>query len=182
MRFHSWCPPEAAFVVADKLGFYLQVELPSWTAVGVHETTDQFWREELDRILDSYGNHPSFTFMCMGNELTGEATFLTELIERGKARDDRHLYSGRTAWGTVPGDDYYVAHYFNDHTRGIHGPGTAHDFSKGIATADLPIVSHEIAQWCKGEMASYKYPRIVEIAKELPMTATGKILKRELKG
>ena len=29
-------------------------------------------------------------------------------------------------------------------------------------------------------MASYKYPRIVEFVSELPMTATGKILKREL--
>ena len=29
-------------------------------------------------------------------------------------------------------------------------------------------------------MASYKYPRIVEIVADLPMTATGKILKREL--
>jgi long-chain acyl-CoA synthetase len=31
-------------------------------------------------------------------------------------------------------------------------------------------------------MAAYKYPRIVEIRASLPMTATGKILKRELKG
>ncbi|ULT28625.1 hypothetical protein KUH03_20255 [Sphingobacterium sp. E70] len=30
LRFHSWCPPEAAFAVADEMGFYLQVELPIW--------------------------------------------------------------------------------------------------------------------------------------------------------
>ncbi|MHC5118029.1 MAG: discoidin domain-containing protein [Planctomycetota bacterium] len=148
MRFHSWCPPRAAFVAADKLGVYLQVELPAWTSVGVHEPTDQFWREELDRILDTYGDHPSFTFMCMGNELTGEPKFLTELINRGKARDGRHLYSGRTAFGTVPGDEYYVTHYLNDHVRGIFGPGTDHDFSKAIAKAEIPIISHEIGQWC----------------------------------
>ena len=35
--------------------------------------------------------------------------------------------------------------------------------------------------WCKEKLASYKYPRIYEICSELPMTATGKILKRELK-
>ncbi len=29
LRFHSWCPPEAAFRVADKMGFYCQVELPA---------------------------------------------------------------------------------------------------------------------------------------------------------
>jgi long-chain acyl-CoA synthetase len=34
--------------------------------------------------------------------------------------------------------------------------------------------------WGKEQMASYKYPRTVEIVESLPMTATGKILKREL--
>lgn len=38
----------------------------------------------------------------------------------------------------------------------------------------------ELVAWGKEEMASYKYPRIVQIVDELPMTATGKILKREL--
>ena len=33
----------------------------------------------------------------------------------------------------------------------------------------------------KEQMAAYKYPRIVEFVETLPMTATGKILKRELK-
>ena len=39
----------------------------------------------------------------------------------------------------------------------------------------------EIIQWCKANMASYKYPRFVEFRETLPMTATGKILKRELR-
>ena len=38
----------------------------------------------------------------------------------------------------------------------------------------------EIVEWGKEQMAAYKYPRIVEIVDSLPMTATGKILKREL--
>jgi long-chain acyl-CoA synthetase len=38
----------------------------------------------------------------------------------------------------------------------------------------------EIIAWSKEQMAAYKYPRIVEIVESLPMTATGKILKREL--
>ncbi|HEY0889749.1 MAG TPA: long-chain fatty acid--CoA ligase [Nocardioides sp.] len=41
--------------------------------------------------------------------------------------------------------------------------------------------SEEIVAWSKETMAAYKYPRIVEIVDSLPMTATGKILKRELK-
>ncbi len=40
--------------------------------------------------------------------------------------------------------------------------------------------SEEIVAWGKEQMAAYKYPRIVEIVETLPMTATGKILKREL--
>ncbi len=38
----------------------------------------------------------------------------------------------------------------------------------------------ELVAWGKEQMAAYKYPRIVEIVESLPMTATGKILKREL--
>ena len=39
----------------------------------------------------------------------------------------------------------------------------------------------EIVAWAKENLASYKYPRIVEFREDLPMTATGKILKRELR-
>ncbi len=38
-----------------------------------------------------------------------------------------------------------------------------------------------IIAWCKERMAGYKYPRLVEIVEAMPMTATGKILKRALK-
>ncbi|MBW1892625.1 MAG: long-chain fatty acid--CoA ligase [Deltaproteobacteria bacterium] len=41
--------------------------------------------------------------------------------------------------------------------------------------------SEEIIAWSKENMANYKYPREVEIRDELPLTATGKVLKRELK-
>jgi long-chain acyl-CoA synthetase len=43
-----------------------------------------------------------------------------------------------------------------------------------IGEADLMV-------WCKENMADYKYPRIVEFRDALPMTATGKVLKRELR-
>jgi len=39
----------------------------------------------------------------------------------------------------------------------------------------------QIIEWTKKQMANYKYPRIVEIVESLPMSATGKILKRELR-
>jgi long-chain acyl-CoA synthetase len=39
----------------------------------------------------------------------------------------------------------------------------------------------ELVIWSKQNMADYKYPRIIEFRTALPMTATGKILKRELR-
>lgn len=46
-------------------------------------------------------------------------------------------------------------------------------------TAD-PVTSEELVAWGKEQFAAYKYPRVVEVVETLPMTATGKILKREL--
>ncbi len=39
----------------------------------------------------------------------------------------------------------------------------------------------DIQSWIKERVANYKYPRIIEIVSGLPMSATGKILKKELK-
>ena len=49
-----------------------------------------------------------------------------------------------------------------------------------IRNAGSTLTEDELVAWSKEQMASYKYPRIVEFRDELPMTATGKILKREL--
>jgi long-chain acyl-CoA synthetase len=43
------------------------------------------------------------------------------------------------------------------------------------------LTSDELISWAKDEMATYKYPRSVRFVESLPMTATGKLLKRELK-
>ena len=42
------------------------------------------------------------------------------------------------------------------------------------------LTEDELVGWAKEQMAGYKYPRVVEFVDALPMTATGKILKREL--
>ena len=49
-----------------------------------------------------------------------------------------------------------------------------------ILNPGAATTADELVAWAKEQMASYKYPRIVEIVTSLPMTATGKILKREL--
>ncbi|WP_406033112.1 long-chain fatty acid--CoA ligase [Nocardioides sp. NBC_00163] len=50
-----------------------------------------------------------------------------------------------------------------------------------ILNAGAEATSEDLVRWAKEQMAAYKYPRIIEVASSLPMTATGKILKRELR-
>jgi long-chain acyl-CoA synthetase len=50
-----------------------------------------------------------------------------------------------------------------------------------IKKVGAQIGEAELKAWCKENMADYKYPRIVEFRDALPMTATGKVLKRELR-
>ena len=100
IRFHSWCPPEAAFKVADSLGIYLQIENSDWRfTVGEDKAVNDFLRREADRIFKEYGNHPSFVFFCEGNELCGSGVkeFLSESVTHWK-RDPRHLYTGSAAY------------------------------------------------------------------------------------
>jgi len=49
-----------------------------------------------------------------------------------------------------------------------------------IRAAGADATEDDLVGWCREHMAAYKYPRTVEFRPELPMTATGKILKREL--
>ena len=49
-----------------------------------------------------------------------------------------------------------------------------------ILNAGAEVTEDELVAWGKEQMAGYKYPRIVEFVDALPMTSTGKILKREL--
>jgi long-chain acyl-CoA synthetase len=43
------------------------------------------------------------------------------------------------------------------------------------------ITAEELIDWTKNRIAAYKYPRVIEFVSALPMSATGKILKRELR-
>ncbi len=93
VRFHSVCPPAGAFEAADELGIYLQVELPFWGKVGESWEGSPFLQRELDRIVEAYGNHPSFCFLSMGNEHSGDWDYLDRMTERIKRIDNRHLYA-----------------------------------------------------------------------------------------
>jgi long-chain acyl-CoA synthetase len=49
-----------------------------------------------------------------------------------------------------------------------------------IRTPGATVTEGELVAWCRQNMAAYKYPRLVEFTDSLPLTATGKVLKREL--
>jgi beta-galactosidase/beta-glucuronidase len=109
IRFHSHCPPEAAFVAADEMGIYLQVECgvwANWTAsIGNGEPVDDFLYREAGRIIAEYGNHPSFLLMAHGNEPAGPkegAEYLTKWIDHFRKRDGRRLYTGGSGWPMIP--------------------------------------------------------------------------------
>ena len=172
LRFHSWCPPQAAFKVADKMGFYLQIELPNWSlTVGKDENTNRFLYNEFERIIAEYGNHPSFCLFSAGNELQPDFVFLNDLVRYMKNRDNRHLYTTTTftfekGHGNKPEpeDDFFITQWTDNgwvRGQGIFGQ-EAPDFSKdySIASKDIhvPLISHEIGQYAV-------YPNLKEIDK-----------------
>ena len=93
-RFHTCCPPEAAFTIADQLGIYLEPELPFWGTVEETLTEEQqYLIDEGFRILREYGNHPSFVLFSLGNELWGSQQRMEDMLEGYRKIDDRHLYT-----------------------------------------------------------------------------------------
>lgn len=118
-RFHSWCPPEAAFEAADEAGIYLQPELPYWGEIKPSGTDDatrrlnNFLFDEGLRIVRQYGNHASFVMMSLGNELGGDTAVMRQMMDGLRKADPRHLYAAGSnnflGWmGTVAGEDFLV--------------------------------------------------------------------------
>ena len=158
LRFHSWCPPEAAFIAADNLGFYLQVECNAWTgSIGNGDPIDQFVTDESERIVREYGNHPSFCMLLYGNEPGGDnhVAWLTEFVKHWKAKDSRFLVSTAAGWPEIPENDYHntprprIQGWGEEVNSIINStvPGSAYDWSCRISKTQ-PTVSHEIGQWC----------------------------------
>ena len=164
IRFHSWCPPEAAFLAADLLGMTFQIETPVWTELGTHADTDEYIRAESMRILDTYGNHPSFCFLATGNEPSGKNmnAFLTDIIARWKAKDPRHLYTTCAGWPELDVSDFHALPERKRIPLRLHnnkqfwGPSTDFDYSAALEGCSAPVIAHELAQWCV-------YPRYDEI-------------------
>lgn len=172
-RFHSWCPPEAAFKAANRVGIYLQAEASIWIdlwmsedmtvkgrpemdtkghpkGLGYDAERDKFVVAEMNRVVEAYGNHPSFTMFCIGNEL-GNSDFkaMKQWVADVKQKDPRRLYAVSTARKITNVDDYCATHYIpkKGKSRGLNGAHTDWDFEDVYSKMDIPIIAHEIGQW-----------------------------------
>lgn len=170
VRFHSWCPPEAAFVAADEIGLYLQIEAATWPnavavlafnsprGIGDGAAVDAWTLAEGERILRAYGNHPSFLLFAAGNEPGGPAhrAYLGRWVEAMRALDARHLYTGTAGWPELDENDFHVlpeprAHQWGDGLKSRFNalpPATTADYRESVENRAAPVISHEIGQWC----------------------------------
>ena len=165
MRFHSYCPPEAAFAAADKVGFYLQPEGPTWPNHGVKllsgQVIDNYLLQESKRIIDAYGHHPSFVMMAAGNEPAGNwVEYCNNWVKEMKHYDPSRIYCGASVgggWAWDDGSEYHV----KGGARGLdwtsHAPQSNDDYYaqilrprnyKDSVDNNSPIIAHEQGQWC----------------------------------
>ncbi|MGO8837933.1 MAG: sugar-binding domain-containing protein [Limisphaerales bacterium] len=171
VRFHSYCPPEAAFEAADELGMYLQVET-CWannsTELGAGRPVDQWVYDETARILKAYGNHPSFVLMPYGNEPGGRNAnaYLAGYVSHFKALDPRRLWTTGSGWPQLPENQFHITAdpRIQRWGEGLKSrinskpPETITDYHGYISGRKAPVISHEIGQWCV-------YPNFAEIPK-----------------
>lgn len=179
VRFHSYCPPEAAFLAADLVGIYVQPEGPSWPNHGVKlgrgEYIDKYLIDESIRITDEYGNHPSFALFAFGNEPAGNwVRWCNDKMKVMQEYDSRHIYCGFSVGGGWTWQPYTEA-VVKAGARGLaswnrSAPESTVDFTSNITTYNgkdmpgtpitKPFISHETGQWCSfprlADTVSYK--------------------------
>ncbi len=98
VRFHSHCPPEAAFTAADRLGLLMQPELSHWNPKDAFESEESFayYQKEMRRVILQLANHPSFVMLTFGNELqAGELGHerMRQMLRMARKLDDTRLYA-----------------------------------------------------------------------------------------
>ncbi len=171
-RFHSYCPPEAAFTAADLEGVYLQAELPFWGGLESDSVADMLLAEGF-AMLKAYANHPSFVMFSHGNEIWSGHDRVERNIVALKQSDSRPLYTmgSNNNIGYAPPracSDFFVAvrtpsekDTILTHTRLTHAfvdsrdggilntrtPSTESNYDYAVSQINIPIVSHEVGQY-----------------------------------
>lgn len=169
IRFHSNCPPEAAFTAADQVGLYLQIEGPVWLdnwfmELGSHAEHYEFLPAEAKRIIKRYSNHPSFCIFCNGNEFRGDFKLLHDIIATVRAIRPDILYTLTANYDRVldSEDDIFIS--VEADKQGMRGnrfrPQMAEtistDYSAAVDSRVIPLIAHEGGQYCV-------YPNVREI-------------------
>lgn len=186
VRAHTFVPPKACFDAAEKLGFYLQIELPGTSCPNTDEPPEvtAFLWQELKQTLKLYGNYACFLFMSMGNEqlvssdkemVARHQRVLMDKVAYAQQTDPRHLYAC-TSHNYTDGrnDDFYVVAtkdelVLNGISWGGPDPITTSRFSKnrpstmetyqeGVTRMNRPVITHEVGQWAV-------YPNFAEMPK-----------------
>lgn len=192
IRCHSYCPPEAAFQAADEEGILLLVECGMWNVFREGIPMLEILRRETRRILRQFGHHPSFAFFSPSNEPGGEwYRPLREWVKETREFDrelgyaGRRLYTAQSGWfydvppKEITGTDFIYFH------RSAYGPirggsirnaqgWKGRDYSPSLEGADLPVICHELGQWCVypdfrilSKMDGYLRPRNFELFREI---------------
>lgn len=161
-RFHSWCPPKAAFIAADEVGIYLQPEASEWVAITT-KRQESFIVGETDRMTRQYGNHPSWLFIAMGNELKCDTAIMERFIANQK-KDSRRIVTGKVnGRPLLESFDFYASHSIDGKRFRHHmgwppkpetnllfhmKPNTDYDYSEAVALYPKPFIAHEVGQYC----------------------------------
>jgi len=159
-RFHSHCPPEAAFEIADQLGVYLQVECPIWSAdYGEDPNIVDYIHSEAVGIISEYGNHPSFLMFSTGNEMEGDFEIMNQMISDLKEKDNRFLYATTSFTFQIghgmypePVEDFFVTQWTDaGWVRGqgyfdMEYPKFDRDYQQAMDHIPVPILTHEVGQ------------------------------------
>ncbi|WFR61324.1 glycoside hydrolase family 2 TIM barrel-domain containing protein [Paenibacillus amylolyticus] len=167
-RFHTCCPPEAAFTAADLLGIYMEPELPFWGTI-TDESSDAHNQAEQEYLisegyamLQAFGNHPSFVMMSMGNELWGSKDRLNSILKAYKAYDARHLYTeGSNNFQFVPDileeSEFFCGVRFSK-DRLFRGSYAMCDAPLGHVQTDMPNTLKDYDSNILPEQGSYADP------------------------
>ncbi len=163
VRFHSWCPPEAAFEAADESGIYLQAENSNWAhSLNDGHAIDAWIYEETEAMIKAYGNHPSFILYCQGNEPSAKTdekrdAFLTKWLETYKPKDPRRIYNAGAGFPALRANEYNITamtrvqKFWGNALKSAPEaaqPSTAFNYDSYVSTRSMPIITHEMGQWC----------------------------------
>lgn len=154
VRFHSFCPPEAAFVAADEVGIYLQPEPGMWNEISPGTEMERKLYTETDRMINAYGNHPSFLLLSPSNEPKGRwKESLDKWIAHYRKSDPRRLYTNGTGHterevpGLADGTDYLAMQRIGPKMLRGNSAWFGRDYGQSLVDINIPVVSHELGQW-----------------------------------